>query len=144
VDGEREPSFHGTGHEEFFDAGWYFTKAKDAGFFAGNLHRSYLMGRAAAYRHRLVDPIPFDTGIRIEIDHGIDSMLQADYASCAYWYETPPALPFPPLPENRRPSPWLSHAAQVVLLPLVAPAALVLAAIRFLRFLRKTLRRPHS
>jgi hypothetical protein len=137
VDDEQAPSFHGTGHEEFFDAGWYFTKSKDAGLLAGSLRRSYLKGRAAAYRQHLTDPIPFDRGIRIEIDHGIDSTVEADYASCAYWYETPPTAPLPPLSADRRPSSWLPHAAQFVLLPLTAPIALPLAAARFLRFLRR-------
>ena len=136
IDSETEPSFHGSGHEEFFDAGWYFTRSKDAGIFSGNLHRSYLKGRAAAYRQHLLDPIPFATRLRLEIDHGIDSRLRSDYCSAAYWYETPPAKALPPLPERRRPTRWWPHALQFLALPFVAPVALAAAAPRFLKFLR--------
>ena len=137
VDGEDAPSFHGTGHEELFDTAWYFLSSRDTGPLAGNLCRSYLTGRAAAYRHHLTDPIPFVRSIRMEIDHGIDSRLRSDHAACAYWYETLPSEPLPALPEHRHPAPWLAHALQFLATPLIAPVALVLAAPRFLRFVRK-------
>lgn len=140
VGGEREPSFHGTGHEEFFNGAWYFTRAKDAGIFSGNLSRSYLKGRAAAYRHHLLDPVPFEKGIRVEIDHGVDSTLEADYSSCAYWYQEPPLAALPPFPREVRPSQWLSHAAQALTLPVTAPLSLVAAAPRFFEFLRRARR----
>ncbi len=139
VDGEETPSFHGSGHEEFFDTGWYFTRRKDPGTFSGNLCRSYLTGRAAAYRQHLFDPVPFSREIRMEIDHGIDSRVRADYASCCYWYEQGDAAPADPLPaEPLRPSPWSAHAAQFALMPLVAPLTLLAAAPGFFRFLRKS------
>ncbi|MBI2569976.1 MAG: DUF2961 domain-containing protein [Candidatus Schekmanbacteria bacterium] len=135
IDGEEAPSFHGTGHEELFNAAWYYTCGKDAGLFAGNLHRSYLQGRAAAYRHHLMDPIPFAKGIRVEIDHGIQSTLEADYASTAYWYEALPHRPLPALGAARDPSPWLGHAVQALALPIAAPLGLVAAVPSFLTFL---------
>ena len=139
IDGEEEPSFHGTGHEEFFNTGWYFTRKKDPGLFSGNLYRSYLKGRAAAYRQHLIDPIPFSKEIRLEIDHGIDSRIRGDYASCVYWYEQGDRAPLEPLPTGSlHPSCWLGHAAQVVLLPAVIPAALLSAVPGVVRFLRRS------
>jgi len=137
VDGEAAPSFHGSGHEELFDAGWYFTQRKAAGPFAGNLVRSYVTGRAAAYRQHLFDPIPFSREFRMEIDHGIDSRVRADYASCCYWYEQGEPAPLEPLPAGSlHPSPWAAHAAQASVLPALAPAALAAAGPGFVRFLR--------
>lgn len=137
IDGEASPSFHGSGHEELFNTGWYFTKSKDAGLFSGNLARSYLTGRAAAYRQHLLDAIPFSQEIRIEIDHGIDSALRSDYAACAYWYEQAPRAPLDPLPiGSLHPSGWLGHAAQFAALPVIGPLALLAAAPGFLRFLK--------
>jgi hypothetical protein len=138
VDGETEPSFHGSGHEELFDTGWYFTRRKDPGIFSGNLCRSYLTGRAAAYRQHLFDPIPFSSEFRMEIDHGIDGRIRADYAACCYWYEQGDPAPLDPLPAGSlHPSPWAAHAAQFAALPVAGPAGLAAAAPGFLRFLRK-------
>ncbi len=138
VDGEESPSFHGSGHEELFDTGWYFTRCKDPGIFSGNLSRSYLTGRAAAYRQHLFDPIPFSSEFRMEIDHGIDSRVRTDYATCCYWYQQGDPTPLESLPAGSlHPSPWAAHAAQAAALPLTAPAALAAAAPGFLRFLRK-------
>ena len=54
----------GTGHEEYFNTGWYF---RDGAFTApdfGCLGRSYLSGRTASYRYHWKDPIPFHQHIR--------------------------------------------------------------------------------
>jgi hypothetical protein len=53
-----------------------------------------------------MDPVCFDQDIRVTIQalgwHGTDykkfKKLSDDIASVAYWYETRPHAPFPPLP----------------------------------------------
>jgi len=58
----------------------------------------------AAYRWHLPDPVRFRDSIRVEIEHGHGNAVLADYATVAYWYQTEPHLPLPPLPppDHRR------------------------------------------
>jgi hypothetical protein len=62
--------------------------------------------RFAMYRWHVVDPIRFERDLRVTIQAlGWRSgrrylPLQCDIASVAYWYQTLPAAPFPPLPDR--------------------------------------------
>ena len=44
------------------------------------------------------DPIAFEQSIRVTIEHGHGNTQANDYSSTAYWYQTLPNRPFPPLP----------------------------------------------
>ena len=139
VDGEDRPSFHGTGHEEFFDAGWYFTRSYDVGPFAGVLGRSYVTGRTSVFRHHPTDPIPFHKSLRIDLDHGIDNIVQGDYSSLALFYADPPFPGAPDLPDGqaRLPGATGPHAMRFLAsLPLM-PWALARRAPGFLDFLKR-------
>ena len=57
VDGELVQ--HGTGTEEYFNAGAYFVHVPYAGMYEGVLMRSYLTGRTSTYRFHVLDPVPF-------------------------------------------------------------------------------------
>lgn len=102
VDGE--PRGQGTGTEDYFNGGWYFQD----GPFAAPYHGVVLMeedrGRVAAYRWHLPDPVRFRDSIRMEIENGHGNEEVADYATVAYWYQTEPHRPLPPLPspDDRR------------------------------------------
>ena len=48
--------------------------------------------RYSAYRLHIPDPIPFKKSISVEIEHGHTNMLQEDYSSIAYWYQTEPHI----------------------------------------------------
>ena len=59
------------------------------------------------YRWHIMDPIRFKSDLRVTIQalgwrgdprKGAFLPLQDDIASVAYWYQTLPAAPFPPLP----------------------------------------------
>jgi hypothetical protein len=61
------------------------------------------------YRWHIMDPIRFETdlkvtlqalGWRTEKDRRRYLPLQDDIASVAYWYQTLPTAPFPPLPDR--------------------------------------------
>jgi hypothetical protein len=97
VDGEFRGQ--GTGTEDYFNGGWYF----QAGAFDAPTHGVVVKdderGRIAAYRWHLFDPVEFDDSIRIELEHGHANTVVADYATVAYWYQTEPHAPLPPLPE---------------------------------------------
>lgn len=99
VDGARRPAMHGTGTEDFYESGWYFQDF-EAGGLDGVPYDMPLAGAVGhelreqtcpgecmgAYRTMLAEAIPFDTGLRFDIEHGPASDQPANYESVAYWY----------------------------------------------------------
>jgi hypothetical protein len=118
VDGEAWPgSAHGTGTEDYFNMSWcprepyshpYFGFGRVPGH--GNASPQFgWLGRTHCYRFHLEDPIRFARSLRASIEHGHANCLTLEIASVAYWYQTLPSKPFPPLPgaEERVPMPEL-------------------------------------
>jgi hypothetical protein len=120
VDGEDWPgSAHGTGTEDYFNQSWspdehylhpYFGTARAP----GRLNNDPLFGwhgRTHCYRFHLEDPIRFKKSLRASIEAGHANTLTLEIASVAYWYQTLPSKPFPPLPsaEERIPRPLIPH-----------------------------------
>ena len=97
VDGEKKPSIHGTGTEDFFSSGWYFSKGEFAGAFNGLILKDDSLGRIAAYRFFIPDPVSFKKSIKFTIEHGHGNAEVADYSSVAYWYQVEPHKKFPPI-----------------------------------------------
>lgn len=129
VDGETMPSIPGTGNEDYFNSGFYFSKGPYSAPQWGCTVRSYLTSRCAAYRFHIDDPIPFNESIVVDMDHGYTNQVATDYSSVAYWYQTEPHGTFPALPPlpARVPTPVGANAAQFALAtsPLWVPAAFV-------------------
>ena len=107
IDGETwPPSFHGTGSEEIFGGG-----ACPSVEYAGPYTGFHLIGnldwagKVSMYRFFVNDPIRFKKSIRVSLEHGHANNMEKDYSSTAFWYQTDPHEPFPPLPsaEKRRP-----------------------------------------
>ena len=98
VDGEKKPSVHGTGTEDFFSSGWYFNKGEFAGPYNGLIYKNDTLGQIAAYRLYIMDPIPFKKNIKVTIEHGHGNQDIADYSSTVYWYQVEPHVPFPRFP----------------------------------------------
>jgi len=96
VDGEFRGQ--GTGTEDYFNGGWYFQHGEFEAPFHGVVVRDEQRGRIAAYRWHVLDPVPFRDSIRVELEHGHGNLEVADYTTVAYWYQTEPHVPFPPLP----------------------------------------------
>jgi hypothetical protein len=98
VDGEATPSVVGTGTEDYFSSGWYY----DTGVYSAPYHGVTIKdtdkGRVSTYRWHIEDPIPFDRSLRFVIEHGPVNDIPGDYSSVAYYYQTHPHAPFPPLP----------------------------------------------
>ena len=88
----------GTGTEDYFNSGWYFDRGPFAGPFHGLIEKDDSLGRIVAYRWHIPDPIPFHDSVRVEIEHGTENSEVADYATVAYWYQSEPHAPLPPLP----------------------------------------------
>jgi D-arabinan exo alpha-(1,3)/(1,5)-arabinofuranosidase (non-reducing end) len=112
---------HGTGTEEYFNAGAYFSHAPYNGFYEGVRMRSYLTGRTSTYRFNVLDPIPFKNSFKMVWHHGPLSSIKSDYASVAYWYQTEPHKPHEiPGLEERFITGTVNHSIQTVLIwPLV-------------------------
>jgi hypothetical protein len=99
IDGEFRGQ--GTGIEDYFNGGWYFQDGPFAAPYHGVIQMEPEKGRVAAYRWHLLDPVRFQDSIRVELEHGHGNEVVADFATVAYWYQTEPHDPFPPLPPAR-------------------------------------------
>lgn len=112
IDGEEMPSLVGTGSEDYFCHAWGM---HPYGYpYAGTSlheHDPEHPGRhkCTSYRFHIEDPVCFTRSIRVTIEHGHANLQNNDYSSTAYWYQTEPHKPFPPLPPAvaRRPRPDL-------------------------------------
>jgi hypothetical protein len=85
VDGARSPQIQGTGTEDYFNGGWYFS----FGSFQTPISGAPLIGLGTftAYRFHLSDAIPFLSGIRVAIQHSAaDAVVDGPYGSVAYYY----------------------------------------------------------
>jgi len=105
VDGEPKPSIVGTGTEDYFSSGWYFDTGPYSSPYNGLTIKDTDLGRVSTYRWHIEDAIPFQKSMRFAIEHGPGDDAEADYTSVAFWYQTHPHAPFPPLPEDLLPLP---------------------------------------
>ena len=126
LDGDEWPTVCGTGTEDYFCGAYNF----DAGTVDPSFPRAYLefttpyaglpqvirpdgtyqsQQRFGLYRWHIMDPIRFESDLRVtlqaigwrtEKDKRRYLPLQDDIASVAYWYQTLPTAPFPPLPDR--------------------------------------------
>jgi hypothetical protein len=100
VDGAKLPTVQGTGSEDFFLGAWDFGgKAFSYQLFGAPVVGKELQGsRWSMYRFMLASPIPFTKSIKATIEHGTANDRSDNFYSVAYWYQTEPHAPFPPLP----------------------------------------------
>ena len=120
LDGDTDfPTICGTGTEDYFGGSYNFDVGKEQGGYRefttpysglaqvirpDGLYSSQT--RFGLYRWHIMDPIRFERDIRVTIQAlGWRSghrylPLQDDIASVAYWYQTLPTAPFPPLPDK--------------------------------------------
>lgn len=103
VDGESQPSIHGTGSEDYFLGAWDFGgKPFSYGTFGAPVVGRELAGeRWSMYRFHLDAPVTFERSLRATMEHGDQNNRADDFASVAYWYQTEPHAPFPALPSVR-------------------------------------------
>ncbi len=100
IDGALAPAIAGTGAEDYFLGAWDFGGSP----FSYQLYGAPVVGkelagsRNSAYRFHLDAPIPFQKSMKATIEHGHANHRSDDYSSVAYWYQTEPHMPFPPLP----------------------------------------------
>jgi len=91
VDDCRTPTIYGTGTEDFFNAGWYFTKVPFSkpvhGCTTKNTDKGY--GVVSAYRLFLHDAVPFRKHLRATIEHGPANDVPVLARTVAYYYYQP-------------------------------------------------------
>lgn len=106
VDGEKRPSLHGTGSEDYFSDAWGMREGLNLFYGCPLQEEDFQAGaKATVYRFHLPDPVPFKRSIEVSIEHG-HANDRSDYlSSVAYWYQVEPHRPFPRLPvvEDRLP-----------------------------------------
>ncbi len=101
IDGEAKPSIWGTGTEDYFLSAWGLKKTLTP-YFGVPYFDQGIGGHTSAYRWHLNDPIVFNTGIKVTLEHWgwispdenpeYKSMSwnerEDDYSSVAFWYQT--------------------------------------------------------
>lgn len=119
VDDDVEGALVGTGAEDYFSSGFYFKGAPFCAPMHGCTFRSFLQGRASAYRfYDEHDAIHFDDSFAFLLDHGLKNQMAGVYDSTVYWYQSEPHASFPSMPtlaERRQRTPW-SNPMQWLLL----------------------------
>lgn len=88
VDGSGSPCLYGTGTEDYYNGGWYFSGQEP---FSTPTHGAYHkvsgdVDRTCCYRFHFPDPIVFETGIEAGIEHGPVNEIGANYSSVAFYY----------------------------------------------------------
>lgn len=101
IDGDEQPTLHGTGSEDYFCGAWAYGAEFSNPYFGAPLIDGHHTQNALwnVYRYHLEDVIPFNTSIRATMEHGHDNDRFDDWSSVAYWYQGEPHVPFPPLPK---------------------------------------------
>ena len=119
LDGDADyPTICGTGTEDYFCGSYNFENQETKQYqefstaYAGlpqvirpdGVYRSQT--RFGLYRWHVMDPVRFESDLRVTIQalgwrsKGRYLPLQDDIASTAFWYQTEPHAPFPPLPDR--------------------------------------------
>jgi len=99
VDGEAEPSLHGTGSEDYFSDAWGMREGENLFYGCPLQEQDFQAGsKATVYRFHIPDPVAFRKSIRVTIEHGHANDRSDYYSSVAYWYQAEPHRPFPALP----------------------------------------------
>lgn len=110
MDGDQDfPTICGTGTEDYFGGAWCFGEDFSAPYlgFRQVVKKSGEAGaRMTLYRFHIQDPVFFDSDLKVTMQalgwrsEGRFLPLQDDISSLAYWYQTLPHAPFPPLPDR--------------------------------------------
>ncbi len=107
IDGDSEdPTWCGTGTEDYFGGAWCFGDTFTAPFMGYPLWQrdSENVPKHGLYRWHVMDPIRFDQDLKATVQalgwwpDGAYEPLTDDISSVGYWYQMAPHKPFPPLP----------------------------------------------
>lgn len=123
VDGETEPSLHGTGSEDYYSDAWGMREGANLFYGCPLQEEDFQAGsKASVYRFHIPDPVAFKKSIRVTIEHGHANDRADDYSSVAFWYQTEPHVPFPLLPPADRRLPFALASPSGFVVPDWRPA----------------------
>lgn len=88
IDNESFPSWHGTGLEDYFNAGWYYGNALVRPFH-GLLMKAFFT--TIQYRVHQTDPIAFEKAADFEFERGPDHASRGYMESVSFYYLSAPA-----------------------------------------------------
>lgn len=103
IDGEQKPSIWGTGTEDYFLSAWGLKTTSTPYFGVPYFDQWGIVGgHTSAYRWHVGDPITFNTGIKVTLEHfgwispdenpnyksSSWNEREDDYSSVAFWYQT--------------------------------------------------------
>jgi D-arabinan exo alpha-(1,3)/(1,5)-arabinofuranosidase (non-reducing end) len=96
VDGSRTPQIHGTGTEDYYEAGWYYNRGTfnlpTSGHPAEETSEAGCGQQCdSAFRLMIGDAVAFGSALRFGIEHGPRNDEPAFYGSTAFSYEQPNA-----------------------------------------------------
>jgi hypothetical protein len=97
VDGRRQPSFHGTGHEDEYLGGWSnewlmnpYSLPMHGEPVTKDLRPIDFQWNASTSVYRFfVGGVPYQSKIIVSTEHGVENGVPAMYSSVAYYYEQP-------------------------------------------------------
>ena len=99
IEVDNHPPIYGTGTEDFFCDAWGIHQNMFLWHGAPVVEGDTAPGlRNSMYRFHILDPIPFKEKIHVSIGHGFNNERADNISSTVFWYQTPPAAPFPPMP----------------------------------------------
>ena len=89
IDGASGADFHGTGTDDYFNAGWYFAAgAYNAPTHATTSKEQTSPAGFSAFRSHITEPVPFKTSFTFDLEHGpSNDRPGVSYSSVAYWYQ---------------------------------------------------------
>ncbi len=90
IDERRTPSIHGTGTEDIYNGGFYFSEGPFSIPMSGNpAHVVAGNDATAAFRFFVSDAIPFRSHVRFTIEHGPVNDIAVNAWTLAYYYAKP-------------------------------------------------------
>lgn len=87
IDNESFPSWHGTGLEDYFNAGWYYGNALIRPFH-GLLMKAFFT--TIQYRIHQTDPVAFEKAVEFEFERGPDHASRGYMESVSFYYLSAP------------------------------------------------------
>jgi hypothetical protein len=89
VDGRPAEAFHGTGTDDYFNAGWYFAEGASSGPTSGvALKDAKKPNGFSAFRSHFTEPVTFSESFKFNLEHGpSNDRPGVKYSSVSYWYQ---------------------------------------------------------
>lgn len=89
VDGRPASEFHGTGTDDYFNAGWYFAEGPSSGPTHGvALKNAQKPNGFSAFRSHFTEPVTFSDSFVFNLEHGPNNDRPGvNYSSVSYWYQ---------------------------------------------------------